>query len=1089
MNARRMDISRFIVEVTGFETESEANDLYGLTVSDIGGKSVGTFTWDTGGGILLEKWGGGFNKNIDLRRGGKFCSISGGTVYLDNTKGLRQFMQEAGIDLSGSKISIKMVSDTTAGSVCLFTGVVTSLESSQNELNLSYDEPTKYRNVVISLLMDDGETYYPAVFGDVGKAKFIPFVNKVKPVIDMAFEMYEVNTQAALDEYDNESISASITNPRFVEEINKIQGYLSAMEAGGATEEIPALYYLYCVGGKGQGVARRIKRILGSSGGYVFILEGAPYITKEGATLSREFLAPNGAEPAQYDQISTFKIYTVDIRYRADAAGLFGIEAAGRFSRYVYDNGYISIPINQVFLNRYPFLYSSLGTESIVAPARFADNFEKVETLVKLYGRNFMFESDYLQSPGYDSAVFGLQWRYKVGRYVPPLGTFALFTQDTEYDSRGLGIRELEVKAGDLFQDTHDTKIQFTIEQSYDAQSFGVPFTFEFYRPLGASEIMLNYDIVLTLTTLGDDTDLVHLMEHSNSYYEYNLLTTLIGEALPYNNAEPRVYPVDHLQFRTFRQESGDWGDYIKVIRTHRINTCWDLDGFKNAEPGSEIYERDAYLGGLANNGCFSRQDIMKAPLFRQIERGINSWLNLTNYISGSEVVRNKGTGGDGFIKIPPAVLSSEGGVLKFRAVLFSTQETGFYTDLGLYNKIKLKNIQCLAKKEFQVGAPVYGNAEGRHVLMPDGGSFDIKNSWGAIYRGVLGLQNYAHTYFPQFTRPADGWGKALSTSNPREDFSLVMEMGYYRFSYYGDVWMPPENTWQPALRRQLFTAEELSTQNIKADLLRTAWRGGYLDGDGRERVFNMIEEGDGAENTARITYKDIIPGTLGKIGSVSKEDIFCEVFLKFNYDIGSDRYLHEIAVAGIDTDNPRVTGNVTEHLSPEQRDYLLNACKRLYSKYKIINEAPKTLTENKWLRGSCDDPPNYVWLSVQDAYEYLRRWLEWQGGKGDGALTARQEISFTLPLRFAVEAQIDIGRRIEIEIPYAGGTFNGLISSVSWQFDKGREEVRCKAYIEMPVESDLTGVDSIEELGYADKNIFEEGYLPEIIQETGTSN
>jgi len=425
------------------------------------------------------------------------------------------------------------------------------------------------------------------------------------------------------------------------------------------------------------------------------------------------------------------------------------------------------------------------------------------------------------------------------------------------------------------------------------------------------------------------------------------------------------------------------------------------------------------------------RQDIIKLPVNVQHDPNypslsINDGNHLTNYISGYEAIRNGGEGGSGFIRIPDKITSSESNTLKFRALLFSTEDTGFYTHY-VTNKIEFKNIQCLAKREITVGTDIYGAVNGRKTGL---GYVFFGNQlyWGGVYESILGLQNYEHTYFSQFTRPSKGWGTGTSTNSPHADYPLVMELSEFRNN---------PSFWQPAVRRQLFTAEELSTQNIKADLLRTVWCGGYIDGDGRERIFEMVGEGDNT-NTAQILYKDIISGTFGKIGGISKDDIFCEVSIKYNYDIGSDSYLGEISVTGIDTDTPRITGN--NSLSDSQCNDIIDRCRNLYDRHKIINEAPKTLTENKWL------------FEDSDACTYLIKWLEWQGASD--ILGDRLEISFTLPLRLAMKEQIDIGRNIEIEIPHArGGTFSGLITSVSWQFDKGREEVRCKAYIKIPVE------------------------------------
>jgi len=77
---------------------------------------------------------------------------------------------------------------------------------------------------------------------------------------------------------------------------------------------------------------------------------------------------------------------------------------------------------------------------------------------------------------------------------------------------------------------------------------------FEFERPSDVKEVMLNYSIVITLgSSQGALQDFVNYMNnHPSEYYEYNLVTTLVGDAELYGSAFSRVYPFDKIQSQTF---------------------------------------------------------------------------------------------------------------------------------------------------------------------------------------------------------------------------------------------------------------------------------------------------------------------------------------------------------------------------------------------------------------------------------------------------------------------------------------------------------------------------------------------------------
>lgn len=1079
----KIDLNYKVV-VTGFSVARPDGDAYSFGLSVYQG--VGSFNWKASDYYLLEKWCGGFTKSIDLKRGGKFSAVAGGEIYLDNNQHLSVMLRDYQINLEGAMLRIYYgVGEVDPPE--LFVGVVTGVEADISTVTLKFDDPSAHRNAVISTLTGDGETYRPALFGVHEKAKAVNVVRNIAPALSppesQISEYYFMDAVVGRIDKGADQIKITVRShsANFESALKRIAGEI---EPGGAS-----CFYVYCTAGVGKGEAHRIKLIQEVEAQPLPPAPGVPpappspvpikyfeltlaeqlytNISSDNDKLTTAFRAgrewtgsvegvieEQRAEPVEYADISVFDIYKVEVTYSADAA------PGGDNTLYtLVDDAYL--PLNEDMFSvsvADDKVYMSLNVAS------FKDNFEKVETFVQLKGKNFGFDLDYFNSARYDSSVFlppdyprnnssdvghwDAIWEWWASYEAPnrlPLHAFvhnisALLDANDErvsdvFIDRGSETALLSDR-DDIFNNTHTVKSHVDIQrinttQGHKKIAVGIPFVFEFERIDGLTEIMLNYDIMIRSIGAGfnNDWEGADILNFPRNAQIYEIITALVG-SLNEQRLSLRHYPIDDVQSRSYVTFSAE--DYAGFA-DHRLNTCYDLKNFKDVESG-EVYDKDAFYGILTKNGNFWRQDVFAAEEFLKQQPGNTNQRFKTRYLSGYEAIRNLGDGGGGFVAIPERL--NEGDTLKFRAMLSIAGGSEGRTNFdGPWQNIKhgifFYAIQCLAKKDFSVGEEAYIAANGR------GDPLDLApmplrpwDGWARTYENILKWQNYSNSHLSVFTRPENGWGTGYPSAVAAHYREVISNTLYwYAYSNF-------------PVRRQLFSSSELETKNIKEELLRTAWRGGYLDRLGRESVFSMVDDAESGQ--ASVAYKDILPGTLSKISPVRKEDIFCAPSLRYNYDIGRDRYMSSIIITDVDSDAYSALVRGDNHLDYTQRIILADSCKRLYKKYRVINTPPQTLTENKWI------------YTDEAAYQYLLNWLEWMGispsADPDNAENdfERREISFTLPAERALSLAIDIGREIELEIPVLPAAAPGRITSVSWSFDRGREEVRCTAWIKI---------------------------------------
>ena len=358
---------------------------------------------------------------------------------------------------------------------------------------------------------------------------------------------------------------------------------------------------------------------------------------------------------------------------------------------------------------------------------------------------------------------------------------------------------------------------------------------------------------------------------------------------------------------------------------------------------------------------------------------------------------------------------------------------------------LSIRALQLFAEVEVDFSEGIFTNWHGRKDT--EGG--DLLESPSDIYNHIVKLQNYSSQ---GESSPSGGWGLGFIS-----DYT----------DYMGNV---PEIAGEYAA--QLFTKKELETSNIKNDLLRNMWAFGFVDNTGKEQVIDMSSVFDeDATGRIQVEYRDIVAGSMGDVSEANKDDIFCTPFVKYDYDVGLETYNKEIVVLNVEEavfDSNYVSGDIDD----SDKQIIWNMSRQLFLNYGVINDAPTQLTESKWIRTSAD------------AVTYLKKWLQWQGASllASDLFSERRSITFDLHYEFVKDNNIEIGALLDVEIPFLSNQpLIGVFTSLNYNLQKGRELVKCEAFIRLP----KTALQIIES-GNRDFDIIESGSRGTNISEVG---
>lgn len=229
-------------------------------------------------GFLLEKWTTGFSKTVDIRRQGKYASIGGGKINVDNTTGFYIWIKQNGINLTGKRIQlieIDLTNPLSPVETPLYTGVVgQSLTHDAKTLSIPFEDISRYRNAKITNPISGKDNqYYPAVFGEVDKTKF---VNETDTVEEIEFENGKMAFQVVTSYTSDANVGV-----RFKIIPSNTSGLTSGDETTLNSFNSDDELYLKVISGEGEGEIRKFYRFLDFNTGtqiFDFELEESTYI-------------------------------------------------------------------------------------------------------------------------------------------------------------------------------------------------------------------------------------------------------------------------------------------------------------------------------------------------------------------------------------------------------------------------------------------------------------------------------------------------------------------------------------------------------------------------------------------------------------------------------------------------------------------------------------------------------------------------------------------------------------------------------------------------------------------------------------------
>jgi hypothetical protein len=175
-----------------------------------------------------------------------------------------------------------------------------------------------------------------------------------------------------------------------------------------------------------------------------------------------------------------------------------------------------------------------------------------------------------------------------------------------------------------------------------------------------------------------------------------------------------------------------------------------------------------------------------------------------------------------------------------------------------------------------------------------------------------------------------------------------------------------------------------------------------YIDNNGKECISYLPYSGIGGLTT--IGYGDIV-GEIGDLIEPRTEDIYCEPFVRYNWDEGSQKFLNVLTVKNVSAaayNAAYTTGFVTT--SSGDQETLWDNCQALWKKCHQIGQPGTDLTDLKWIR------------TELEAFVYLQTWILWM---------TKRRVKFSLP--YETGKNWHISKHIGLNLPHHTG-------GISWE-------------------------------------------------------
>lgn len=276
-------------------------------------------------------------------------------------------------------------------------------------------------------------------------------------------------------------------------------------------------------------------------------------------------------------------------------------------------------------------------------------------------------------------------------------------------------------------------------------------------------------------------------------------------------------------------------------------------------------------------------------------------------------------------------------------------------------------------------------------------------------------LQNYSQEL--GLLPDTDGWGLAYAKDSGGVNVATSSDLPIDLSNNWGGYNNSDLNDWENLfVNAQIFDSSKTSTDRLSQNIANSFWLVDYVNNKGEEAISQFTRKSS-LSPSVTINLLEIVPDSLTGKTEFDTRDIYCQPFLNYNQNSigGFDSSLEITEVSTNHTTEAAKAGAVkgADSLSDAEKAELWDRARVLYLQYGIINNPPKTLTENIWIR------------SDNDALFFMREWFNWMGAitvSGVATFSPKEFISFAVPYE---ESQNDgygnnwdIGTRLLVNFP-----------------------------------------------------------------------
>lgn len=254
----------------------------------------------------------------------------------------------------------------------------------------------------------------------------------------------------------------------------------------------------------------------------------------------------------------------------------------------------------------------------------------------------------------------------------------------------------------------------------------------------------------------------------------------------------------------------------------------------------------------------------------------------------------------------------------------------------------------------------------------------DLMIDPNALYEHVCRLQDYSEE-----GDNVTEFGKAYS---PTALINTGSTLGGFDYSGLSEV-----NQRRPSF--QILKYGNGWTDKIKKALCRAFWFTGYIDEDGKENIAYLLKSITPSDT---VSLADVPEGMeIGDVEEPQPENIYSEPFVRYNYNLGSEKFDGYIGIENIHVGvwQPSYTPGLTG----AQAERLYNRCyNEVWMKNRYVTKPPSDMTDQRFI------------TSEVDAIWFLDNWITWM---------IRQRI--TVPVYYVKARSWHIGRHVYLNLPH----------------------------------------------------------------------